>query len=117
MMTLRLPSSLHPTKSRAHLQSSWKHTKTQGFRRVCGRGGRPLKGSTMFSTPFSPLDEVRRIEKPTASAADLWDPRLGCLSFCLPGGRFKTNLTHILEAFDHLWCLLQDPGAILAPLE
>ena len=24
-------------------------------------------------------DEVRRIEKATASAADLWDPRLGCL--------------------------------------
>ena len=30
-----------------------------------------------------PLDEVRRIEKATASAADLWDLRLGCLDACL----------------------------------
>ena len=55
------------------------------------------------------------IEKATASAADLLDPRLGCLdawmlgclSFCLPGVRFETNLSDILEAFDHLSCLLQ----------
>ena len=32
---------------------------------------------------------------------------LGCLSFSLPGARFETKLRHILEAFDHLWCLLQ----------
>ena len=65
------------------------------------------------------------IEKATASAADLLDPRLGCLdawmlgclSFCSPGGRFGTNLSHILEAFDHCWWLLQGPGAIWAPLE
>ena len=41
------------------------------------------------------------IEKATASAADLWDPRLaawmlGCLSFWLPGCRFRTNSNHIL---------------------
>ena len=62
------------------------------------------------------------IEKATASAADLWDPRLGCLdawclSFCLPGGRVGTNLSDILEAFDHLWCLLQGLVVIWAPLE
>ena len=69
--------------------------------------------------------EVRVIEKATASAADLWDPRLGCLdawmlgclSFCLPGDRFGTNLSYILEAFDHLWCLLRHRGAIWAPLD
>ena len=42
---------------------------------------------------------------------------LGCLSFCLPGGRIGTNSSEILEAFDHLRCLLQGPGAIWAPLE
>ena len=65
------------------------------------------------------------IEKATASAADLWGARLGCLdawmlgclSFCLPCSRFGTNLNHILEAFDQVWCLLQGPGAIWAPLE
>ena len=65
------------------------------------------------------------IEKATASAADLWDPRLGCLhalmlgclSLCLPGGRFEMHLSYILEAFDHLWCMLQGPGAIWAALE
>ena len=60
------------------------------------------------------------IEKATASAADLWDPRLGCLDawmLGLPGARFRTNLSHILEGFDHLWCLLQGPGAIWAPLD
>ena len=69
-----------------------------------------------------PLDEVRRIEKATASAADLWDPMLdgwmlGCLSFCMPGARAGANLSHIVEAFDHLRCLLEGPGAIWAPLE
>ena len=85
VMTLRLPSSLHLTKSRVHSQGSWKHTKTPGFRRVCGRGGRPLKGSMMFSTPFSPLDEVGRIcglppLPPTSRAArgdQIWLPSAG----------------------------------------
>ena len=30
-----------------------------------------------------PPDEVRRIEEATASAADLWDPRNGCMDACL----------------------------------
>ena len=32
---------------------------------------------------------------------------LGCSSFCLPGARFGTILSHILEGFEHLWCLLE----------
>ena len=69
------------------------------------------------------------IEKATASAADLWDPRLGCLdarmlvflfAWCQIRDEFEshlgTNLSHILEAFGHFWCLLQGPGAIWAPL-
>ena len=48
---------------------------------------------------------VRRIEKATASAADLWDARNGCLdywlggglSLCSPGARFDANL-RILHA-------------------
>ena len=35
--------------------------------------------SIIIQHALLPLDEVRRIEKATASAADLWDPRLGCL--------------------------------------
>ena len=54
-----------------------------------------------------------------------WDPMLGCLyawmlgclSFCLPDVRFVPNSSSILEAFDHVWCLLQGPGAIWSPLE
>ena len=57
---------------------------------VGGRGGasggrgrlrlRALKGIVShIQHALLPLDEVRRIEKATASAADLWDPRLGCL--------------------------------------
>ena len=30
----------------------------------------------------------------------------------MPGRRFETNLSDILEAFDHLWRLLGGPGAI-----
>ena len=62
------------------------------------------------------------LKKATASAADLWETMLGCLDawmlgclpLCLPGGRFGTNLNYILEAFDHLWCLLQGSGVIRA---
>ena len=61
------------------------------------------------------------MEKATASAADLWDPSLGCMDawriVFLPGARFETNLSHIWGAFDHLWCLLQGPDAIAAPME
>ena len=46
---------------------------------------------------------------------DAWMP--GCLSFCLPGGRFGMKWNHMLEAFDHRWCLLQCCGATWAPLE
>ena len=57
---------------------------------VGGRGGasggrgrlrlRALKGIVShIQHALLPLDEVRRIEKATASAADLWDPRNGCL--------------------------------------
>ena len=57
---------------------------------VGGRGGasggrgrlrlRDLKGFVShIQHALLPLDEVRRIEKATASAADLWDPRNGCL--------------------------------------
>ena len=61
-------------------------------------------------------------EKATTSAADLWDPMLGCLDACmlvfwLPGDRFGKNVSHILEAFDHFWCMLGGPGATWAPLE
>ena len=31
---------------------------------------------------------------------------LGCLSFCLLGDRFGTNLGLILDTFGHLWCHL-----------
>ena len=48
-----------------------------------GRGRLRLRAMKGFVSHVQhallPLDEVRRIEKATASAADLWDPRLGCL--------------------------------------
>ena len=76
---------------------------------------------------YSTTNTYVYIEKATASAATALPPTsgtrgldawmLGWLSFYLPGGRFGTNLSPILEAFDHLWCLLQGPGATWAPLE
>ena len=60
-------------------------------------------------TPSPTYGLLKNIEKATASAADLWDPRLGCLdvqmlvfllAWCMPGARFGTNLSHILEASD-----------------
>ena len=48
-----------------------------------GRGRlrlRALKGFVSHvQHALLPLDEVRRIEKAAASAAELWDTRLGCL--------------------------------------
>ena len=66
------------------------------------------KGYRLCRRPLGPEEWV-------LGCLDAW--MLGCLSFCLPGGRFGTNLSHILEAFDHLWCLLGGPGAIWLPLE
>ena len=66
------------------------------------------------------------IEKATASAADLWDPRNGCMDawmlvFVFVWNRFGPNLGCILEAFGHLSChlgwSLQAFGSIWAPLE
>ena len=76
----------------------------------------------MFSTPCYLLTRcggLRRLPPlpPTSGTRGLDAWMLGCLSFCLPGARFGTNLNHMSEAFDHLWCLLQSPGAIWAPLE
>ena len=52
-----------------------------------GRGRLRLRALNGFVSHVQrallPLDEVRRIEKSTASAADLWDPRNGCLDDCL----------------------------------
>ena len=61
---------------------------------VGGRGGasgargrlrlRALQGlASLIQHALLPLDEVRRIEKVTAFAADLRDPRNGCLDACL----------------------------------
>ena len=78
----------------------------------------------MVATNINLTSNIQYIEKATASAADLWDPMHGCLDawmlvFWLLGDRFGNNENHILEAFDHLWCLLGGPGAIFfwAPLE
>ena len=35
----------------------------------------------------------------------------------IPVDRFGNTSSHILEAFDHLWCLLRGHGAIWTPVE
>ena len=82
------------------MQVRGKHTKTQGSKRVGGRGGPPLKGSIIFSTPFSPLDEVRRIYRLPP----------------LPPTSQKVGWGLLLEALAHLGCSLQAFCSILTAL-
>ena len=68
------------TLGEAKLALPWTGRRQRRSQRREGEASPPSfeRLSIIIQHALLPLDEVRRIEKATASAADLWDPRLGC---------------------------------------